>query len=327
MRMRGRLFLCGALLLTALAGSAAARTTSGRTAEELEHPYSWEDREHPGTVASTPTARAVSPSPDASRQESFYERYFRKGKRLDGPDLPTLASTPQPVATIQLKPAPTAPVDRQTEEIAALMHDLGAEPHRRQAAVERLSIIGSPAVPALRRALTDRYKFTRVGALEALGYIHSPETLPAIVRCLEDPQDIVRAEAIKTLARLKHRPAAAAIAARLEDVQPRVRREAVLALGRIKGKPAEQALLAAARGNLPEIRVLACEELSSFSSPETLQTLLSASADPNLDTRLAAIRALGEIGDPSVRPRLQALSQDGNRMVRQAALQALGNLE
>lgn len=327
--------VCGALVLPNAAYRADARATSGRTAAELETPYSWENREHPGTVTPSrtpplPVPQKYKASPDVSRQESFYEQYFRKGKRVSGPDLPTLPLTPQPIATRVPKPKPrpaAAPADRQNEEITALVHDLGAEPHRRKAAVERLSTIGSAAIPALRRALKDSYKFTRQGALEALGYIHSPETLPAILQCLDDPQENVRAEAIKALARLKHRPAAEAIAARLKDSQPRVRREAVLALGRVKGRVAQEALLNAARENVPEIRVLACEELSSFPGPETLRALLAATADPDRDTQLAAIRSLGELGDPAARSRLKTLSQDGNRMVRQAARQALDNLE
>jgi hypothetical protein len=328
----GRYLVHSALILFVVSSGSEARTNPGRTTSELENPYSWEDREHPGTVTPNktpppPVIQPSAPTPDASRQNSFYERYFRKGKRGSGPDLPTLPTTPQPIPTHSLKVTPTLTGDRRTEEISALVHDLGAEPHRRQAAVERLSMIGPDAIPALQRALQDPYKFTRLGALEALGYIHSPETLPAILQCLNDPQDSVRAEAIKTLARLKHQSAAAAIAARLQDSQPRVRREAVLALGRLKGATAQNALLAAARDNFPEIRVLACEELSSFPSPETLQTLFAATTDPDRDTQLAAIRSLGEIGDPAARSRLQALSRDNNRMVRQAAQQALGNLE
>lgn len=314
--------------------TASANPSQGRTASELENPYSWEESEHPGTAGQEsahprPTPPGPpTPTPDSSRQDSFYERYFRKGKRIEGPDLPTLPSTPRPVPTIAVKQTtPVSPADRQAEEIASLMQDLVAEPHRRQAAVERLSMIGAPAVPALRRALQNPYKFARIGALEALGYIHSQEALPDILRCLKDKEENVRAEALKTLARLRHRTAVSAIAERLADPQPRVRREAVLALGRIKGSGAQAALITAARSNLPEIRGMACEELSAFPTSESVQTLLEATADSDRETRLAAIRSLGDIGDPAARARLQTLGRDQDRMVRQAAQQALENLE
>lgn len=262
-----------------------------------------------------------------AQKDDFYRRYFRKGREASGEDLPTNPEEKEALLKkILPKHTPTPPGDPQVREIRELIHELGTDHHRRMSAIERLAMIGEPAVPALRRTLRDSYKFKRIGALDALGYIHALEAVPDIWRCLDDPEPAVRVAALKTLGRMRHGPSLDRIAAKLKDPELRVRREAVLALPRMKGTTGRGVLLRALDNSRPEIRRIVCEELARFEGERVVSALLAASRDQDRDTRLSAVRALGEIGDPRARGRLQALSRGDDAMLRREALQALKNL-
>jgi len=319
--------------------SLEARTQKGRTAAELENPYDWEKgpedvsaaekRQYQAQVTPQVESTSWKRTPQDVQKDQFYQRYFRKGKEVKKEeDLPTSPEERQILLKKLIPQHTPTPADTpQEQEIKKLIHDLGTEPHRRQAAVERLAMIGVPAVPALRLALRHSYKFKRIGALQALGYIQSQAALPDIQKLLRDPESAVRAEAVKVLGRMKHRSSAALITQCLQDSDKRVRREAVMALGRIKGKCAQNGLIKALHNKYAEIREIACDELSFFTGTEVIAALLTTIHDTDRDTRLAAIRALGEIGDPAVRPQLQKLTRSEDRMIRQEALQALSNLQ
>ncbi|MBN1595349.1 HEAT repeat domain-containing protein, partial [candidate division FCPU426 bacterium] len=181
------------------------------------------------TPASTPWQRTEQDD----RKEDFYQRYFRKGKEVKKEeDLPVNdAEREMLLKKILPQNTPTPEGDAQAVEIKQLIHELGEEHHRRQAAVERLAMIGMPAVPSLRLALQDKYKFKRIGALQVLGYVQAEEALEDIRHLLDDSESIVRGECVKVLGRMKHRGSAVLIVGRLQDSDLRVRREAVVALG------------------------------------------------------------------------------------------------
>jgi len=218
---------------------------------------------------------------------------------------------------------PTPEKDPLGREIREKIHDLGAEPHRRQKAVERLAVIGVPAVPALRAALRDSYPFTRIGALNALGYIRAPESVPDIENLLQDPEPDVRAEAAATLGRMRVSASTRAVADLLHDPDMRVKRTAIIALGRFRTPIAREMLIGALKSQDVEIRRQAAQELSAFQNRSVVDALLQATYDLDPKTCGYAVRSLGEIGDPAAVDRLKALSQKSNRFIREEARDAL----
>ncbi|MCK5219363.1 HEAT repeat domain-containing protein [bacterium] len=321
-----------------------ARSDRGRTAAELENPYNWESytgsEASPGQNDAAKNKPVDSPSPISTqtpqeKEDQFYQRYFRKGKADKKPKTglepkgTTLPASHSPLTTddIYVIPTPAPEVYQVSREIDKLIFELGTEHHRRVAAVERLTIIGSPAaIPALRQALRHKYKFTRLGALSALGHIQDKEVIPDIQQMLKDCEPEVRIEAVKTLGKMRHQPSANTISRLISDTDPRVRREAILALGRIGGKTASQSLVQALNNKYPLVRREAVQELGFFEETAVVHALLKATRDQDLDTVIFAIHSLGEIGDPAARLRLEKLAHNRNRHIRKKAAKALKEL-
>lgn len=301
--------------MVCLPAESEARTRKSSTASELKNP----------TPKPTPWRRTKQ----NDKKYQFYQRYFRKGKEVKKKDDLATTEKEREIMLKKILPihTPTPEEDRHAKEIRKLIHDLGTEHHRRQTAIERLVMLGEPAVPALRKTLGHTYKFKRVGALQALGYIHSKAAIPDIQNLLGDKELVVRLEAIKVLGRMKHKASVPKLIKRLEDPDKRICREVVTALGRIKTPAAIQGLIRALGHAGPEIRLLACDELSFFAGEKVVIALLSTTRNEDQDVRIAAIRALGEIGDPLARPRLKELTKNENHMIRQEALQALNNIQ
>jgi HEAT repeat protein len=277
----------------------------------------------------TPTITLSSSdvSQDNKQNNDFYNKYFRKSHINKNDDLPVSdAERDLLLKKVLPKLSPVVEEDKQKKEIRNLIQDLGAEAHRRALAIERLSIIGKPAIPALCQALNDGYSIRKIGVLNSLCHIHAIETLPDIKRLLHDSEGQVRAEAAKTLGRFKSKTSTKDLIDCLNDSETNVRKEAVIALGRIKGKVVCQALIDALNNNSSEVRKQAAEELSSFDEHEVVQALISATEDENITVVISAIRSLGEIGNVFAKTRLQILSKSNNRMINQEALQALNNL-
>lgn len=291
--------------LLAAPPASQGRTLKGRTSGELSRTQEWGEAPDDGGAASraTPSARSVSGSKTSRRlgESETLNRLFPVG-------------------------SPTADPDPQGREIRRLIHLLGGERHESQAAVERLTVIGLPAVPALRDALRDRYKFTRVRALNALGYIRDRDSAPCVEALLNDPAYEVRAEAVKTLGLMKHKPSLAVLTEKSEDPEPRVRRELATALARLRNDEARRALIRLLADRSAEVRRQAAQEMSAFSDSTAVEALLSATHDSDPKTCGFAARALGEIGDAAARARLRELSQSQDRFIRREALQALQNI-
>jgi HEAT repeat protein len=101
-------------------------------------------------------------------------------------------------------------------------------------AVLALSAIGPSAVPLLMQTLTNRSAFTRMGALQALSFMHgAEEAIPGLLRCLDDPEPAVRGEAAFALGDMRKQPdrVVPKLMERLADTNSSVRADAAVALG------------------------------------------------------------------------------------------------
>ncbi len=99
--------------------------------------------------------------------------------------------------------------DRQLDKIPELLDELGNSSGTiRQAARNRLAAIGTPAVPALIKALLDCNDLVRWGIVKVLGKIQDPTAAPALAKQLEDKSVDVRWAAAASL--IQYRQAAVA---------------------------------------------------------------------------------------------------------------------
>lgn len=317
-----------------------SRTQKGRTAQELKNPYDWK-KDYSGSKPVTTSGKDITPTvvpqptkvikkKSSKKDELFYNRYFRKGEKGKDPEqlqrqkhLNELKRLKQHRRSMP-KRSPTPVLTEKQKEIKELIHMLGTEKHRRATAVERLSMIGDEAVPALRRALRHRYKHVRVGALHALRNIFAEKAIPDMQRLLHDKEPEVRGEAARTLGRMRHRGSAERIGRLLNDSSIRVRRDAVNALGRLKRAPAaEHLLLLALEKNKMEIKVEAAQVLAAFESPQVVEALLRATYEKDRNLIAYATRSLGEIADPQSEERIKVLSNHKDEFIREEARQAL----
>lgn len=126
--------------------------------------------------------------------------------------------------------------------IGCLHH--GSEQMRRNACYA-LNAVGTPAVDALRDALTDSREHVRDNAAEALGDLgmKAESAAPALVNTLADDAASVRAHAIEALGTTSQRSSVAVprLIDALSDNRDSVRRNAVFALARI-GEHATEAV-------------------------------------------------------------------------------------
>jgi HEAT repeat protein len=150
----------------------------------------------------------------------------------------------------------------------------------REAAIEALALIGSPAVDLLLRYVRD-YD-ARKPAIKALGKINDERVLDPLITMMRS--DEFKDDATWALAELG-KPAVGRLLELLKDPEEVTRKQAILALGEIKDESCVDALI------------------------ESLK-------DPDWFTRLAAAGALEKIGDPRGREAVKPLMKDPDLVVR-----------
>jgi len=150
----------------------------------------------------------------------------------------------------------------------------------REAAIEALALIGSPAVELLLRYVRD-YD-ARKPAIKALGKINDERVLDPLITMMRS--DEFKDDATWALAELG-KPAVGRLLELLKDPEEVTRKQAILALGEIKDESCVDALI------------------------ESLK-------DPDWFTRLSAASALEKIGDPRGREAVKPLMKDPDLVVR-----------
>ncbi|HEY3381667.1 MAG TPA: hypothetical protein VGK32_07860 [Vicinamibacterales bacterium] len=168
-------------------------------------------------------------------------------------------------------------------EVSGLLQDIEAGPDvAREAAVARLSVIGTRAVEGLLALLTStRVQAARVAALAALEAIGDHRAIEPAQACLEGPDDLLRGPAAGLLRRLLDSPQGTAVLDRLTAVVLDTRRPAA-------------------------VRLAALDALRNLPAP-TLEPLRNRlREDPDEGMRAAGAE---EGGTPAAQPPLEALDQ------------------
>jgi HEAT repeat protein len=182
---------------------------------------------------------------------------------------------------------------------------------------EALAAMGDPAVPFLVKALSDKDKVVREGAVMALGYVKrgSPaviRAIPAIIKLLRDKESDVRFSACGTVWMLGEAASGAVpdLIHLLDDEDPYVRSWAAFALSEI-GPAAAQAvprLIKALKDKDRAMRRYAADVLAAIghAAKAAVPALIEALKDEDL--RRSAISALGAIG-PDAKSAIPALQE------------------
>ena len=194
----------------------------------------------------------------------------------------------------------------------------------RQAAVQALMAIGSPAVPTLGRCLNEGPLSVQEEAAKILAVIGDTRVAEPLVGALASSDWIVRMHAAKALGRLHHPAALPKLLPLLQDSVKAVREEATATLVSF-GDQAVPMLLQALADRAWLVRLHAVEALGRLRARDAVVPLVRILLhDRDAAVRADAAEALGEIGDPAaVDPLLAVLS---DRPVRLAAVVALGNI-
>ena len=157
----------------------------------------------------------------------------------------------------------------------------------REAAVDALALIGSPAVELLIRYLRDwdARKYT----LKALGKINDERVLDPLISMLKN--DEFKDDATWALAELG-KPAVAKLVEALDDRDEFVRKQSILALGEIKDSAAVDALIEKTKDPDWFIRLTAAASLEKIGDQRGREAVKPLLKDPDLVVRMRIERML-----------------------------------
>jgi HEAT repeat protein len=126
--------------------------------------------------------------------------------------------------------------------IPGLIKLLEEDPSSLGIVASSLSKIGSPAIPALRKALNSKKAHMRRSAAEAFEKITDATFVPLLSEKIKDPDSEVRISVVSALGKIGDPLATPALIEALQDENARVRHRAVVAIGQIGDPSAVSAL-------------------------------------------------------------------------------------
>lgn len=196
----------------------------------------------------------------------------------------------------------------------------------REAAVNALRAIGTPAVEALGACLTEGELAVQEAAAAILASIGDERVLSPLLSALNSRDWIVRMHAAQALGRVRNTETVEALIPLLQDKVKAVREETATALAAI-GDAAIPCLVQALKHEDWLVRLHAVESLGKARSPRAVEPLLSVLFnDCDSAVREDAVRALGDIGDASAVDHLcMAMREPGLRTVAVESLGRIGN--
>jgi len=159
----------------------------------------------------------------------------------------------------------------------------------RDAAVEALANIGSPAVEMVIRYLRDWD--ARKDAIKTLGKINDERVLDPLISMLRI--DEFKDDATNALAELGQ-PAVERLTECLNDKEEFVRKQAILALGRIKDPAAVDSLIEKLKDEDWYTRIIAAAGLEQIGDPRGRDALKPLLKDPDLVVRMRIERILAK---------------------------------
>jgi HEAT repeat protein len=168
---------------------------------------------------------------------------------------------------------------------------------------EELAKIGTPAVPRLIEALSDKDGYIREAAANALGMIGNKSAVEPLIRALQYRDEQVYEDD--------------------EDSEARMR--AALALGRIGDPQAFDPLIKAISEDDMQLSWYAIEALGMLRDPRAIPVLITTLEHPDIDRRKSASSALVKFGDAAIMPLIN-IAKDTNRKWRIFAIKALGEI-
>lgn len=157
----------------------------------------------------------------------------------------------------------------------------------RDAAVEALALIGSPAVELLLRYVRD-YD-ARKSAIKALGKINDERVLDPLITMIRN--DEFKDDATWALAELG-KPAVGRLLELLKDPEEVTRKQAILALGEIKDESCVDALIESLKDPDWFTRLSAASALEKMKDPRGREAIKPLMKDPDLVVRLRIERML-----------------------------------
>ena len=172
------------------------------------------------------------------------------------------------------------------------------------AAIEALSGIGAPAIPALLGVAQRKKVLYRCRAAEVLGRISDPRARAALLKLRKDPSDRVRGTVAWVLDWNGSPDAAVDIIPLLNDPVIFVRRCAADWLWSLPHDARlVEPLLRAMRDADPDIRVRAMSALCRYDDPRTIKLLIRTIGETNLGLRSSAMTDLSIYDEPpSIEP-------------------------
>lgn len=143
--------------------------------------------------------------------------------------------------------------------------------------------------------------------------------IPALRRLLTDPAGPTRAAALRSLGRLDARAALTDIRDRLTDLDPLVRAWAAVALARMGDRQGEDRVSEMLGSPVADLRLLAAEAYADKGNGPWVSTILPLLKDPAGLTRLRAAELLAPVEPEAARLVLTEAAGDANPVVRAEA--------
>ena len=257
-------------------------------------------------AAPTP-AEAVSAMPDGSNKSDYIPT---------GPEQAMAAAAAETSAEAAAAPVAEKVAEPKVKDEVEIQIDLLKEKdwfRRKEAAITLGEMGDERAVAPLIAALRDNEWNVREAAEDALTMIGSPAVEP-LIKALREYQ--TRRYIIKILGRIKDERVLDPLFVQLRNEE--FKDVATAALVEV-GLPAVERLTAVLNDKDTNVRKHAVQALGAIGLPEAVDMLIEATKDDEWEVRMAAIAGLDQIGDARGKPAIKALVKDPDFAVQMRA--------
>ncbi len=160
-------------------------------------------------------------------------------------------------------------------------------------AIECLTVIGQPAIPAITEALQDQNKDARIAAANVLGAIRHHDACDALIHALHDPHINVRYAAVEALSKIPSQQSVLPLTQILEQGEDWLKLPAISALGHIGDFRATPYLIKIAEQ--PLYQETAVEACGNTGDENGIPCIITALSSKDKEIRKTAVIALNKI--------------------------------